>query len=102
MNEHLPYWKRFTGLTPEAALSLLRKKLPEFKCIACGRSEIALLGTPSENQHTRLNVYAYPHPAAEGHIPTLAFSCKNCGYVHSFDRSVLDPDIELNLDGQTP
>ena len=99
MNEHAPFWNRFNNLTPEAALALLRAKLPNFICLACGGAEMRLLGDPTINQHSRVNFYQYPAAASFGHVPTLAFACENCGYVHSFERLKLDPAIEIIVDG---
>ena len=95
MQERVPPWQRFTGLTPEGALSLLEARLPNFRCLACGNETFEFAGDPSKNQHTRLDMYSYPEPVARGHIPTLAFICGKCGYIHCFDRSKLDSSINL-------
>lgn len=101
MQEMVPAWKRFNGLTPEEALSLLNARLPNFKCVVCEHDAFELAGDPTKNQHTRLEVHAYPELFAKGHLLTLTFICGNCGFIHNFDRVKLDPSISLSsIEGQ--
>ncbi|MDX7790364.1 hypothetical protein SJS84_06565 [Aeromonas caviae] len=83
------YLKMLDGVKTDEIVEILRKKIPNLKCIMCHKKTMNVIGT-----HEKLFTFGWPAATSDTmndgrkYVVTLV-ECSYCGHVHAFSPARL-------------